>query len=253
MPNDRFIQHRLRDHGLENENLAEIVACATSNGDDTYLGDFIEDLGRAPWFRTIVERWPMLGYAIWASPEIMESEPTVEEARAILLRDGASGAGEPYDGDAVLHPVDPAVLDWLEGRTWITYAAISRTLPTTIDALRVLGPDALPATQEEWTTMVRTLDVGAHVLGQLGSRPAQMLQADGLRNLMALVSARMELTSSDSVDFSLATEIARCAFGPAGEHVVDDFKTDVDRVVFAEAVARMPIPRPVASIPSPGA
>jgi len=253
MPNDRFIQHRLRDHSLENENLAEIVACATSNGDDTYLGEFIEDLGRAPWFRAIVERWPMLGYAIWASPEIMESEPTVEEARAILLRDGASGAGEPYDGDAVLHPVDPAVLDWLEGRTWITYAAISRTLPTAIDALRVLGPDALPATQEEWTTMVRTLDVGANVLGQLGLRPAEMLQADGLRNLMALVSARMELKSSDSVDFDLTVDIARCAFGPAGEGLVNDLKTDTDRAVFAETVARMPIPRAAETVRGPRA
>ena len=121
MPNEALIQHHLRDHSLENENLAGIVASATSNGDDTYLGEFVEDLGRAPWFRAIVERWPMLGSEIWSSPEIMEAQPNLEQARTILLRDGASRANS-NSGKVVLHPVGSAVLDWMEGRRWTTAA-----------------------------------------------------------------------------------------------------------------------------------
>jgi hypothetical protein len=251
MPSERSIQRHLQHHSLENENLAGIVASATSNGDDTYLGEFVEDLGRAPWFRAIVERWPMLGSEIWSSPEIMEAEPNLEQARAILLRDGASRANARF-GDDVLHPVDPAVLDWLEGRSWITYSSIDRTLPTLIDALRVLGPDALPETEEQWQEMVHTLDVAANVLGQLGSRPAQMLGADGLRNLMAVVAARAEMRTSKSIDRELAHDIARNAFGPAGDGLVDNFKTDAERVVFAEAIERMPIPVQVATLSAPG-
>lgn len=252
MPNEALIQHHLRDHSLENENLAGVVASATSNGDDTYLGEFVEDLGRAPWFRAIVERWPMLGSEIWSSPEIMEAQPNLDQARTILLRDGASRVNST-SGETMLHPVGSAVLDWLEGRRWTTAAAVERTLPIAIDALRVLGPEALPATEEDWGRMVRALDAASNVLDQLGSRPAQMLGAEGLRNLMAVAEARMDPASPGGIDGDLAVEIARFAFGPAGDDLVDDLKTDGDRVVYAEAVERMPIPAQDARLQAPRA
>ena len=96
------------------------------------------------------------------------------------------------------------------------------------------------------------LDQRDQILDQLGSRPAQMLGAEGLRNLIAVVEARMDPASPGGVDGDLAGEIARFAFGPAGDDLVDDLKTDGDRVVYAEAVERMPILTRVATLPAPG-
>jgi hypothetical protein len=230
----------LADHGLAGDNLTGIVDCAMSNGDFAEVDKFVEDLATAPWFRAIVERWPMLGHEIWASPEIMEAEPDLEQARAILVRDGASREASVF-ADVRLQPVDPAVLDWLDGRLWDAYAPNDTTLPIAIDALRVLGPDALPETEVAWIELMQSLASASHVLGQLGPRPAQMLGADGLRKVMAIVGARSDPERPGKVDLQLAGELARAAFGPAGDDLVDCFETDADRVAYAHAIASMPV------------
>ena len=63
----------------------------------------------------------------------------------------------------------------------------------------------------------------------------------------------MDRASPGGVDGDLAGEIARFAFGPAGDDFVDDLKTDGDRVVYAEAIERMPVPAQVARLQAPGA
>lgn len=236
-----LIESYIAHHGLAGADLTETVECAMSNGDSAEVDKFVEDLATAPWFRAIVERWPMLGHEIWSSPEIMSAEPDLEQARAILIRDGASREAAVF-GDIPLQPVDPAVLAWLEGRTWDAYAPNDSTLPIAIDALRVLGPDAFPENEEAWIGMMQSLASASHVLGQLGSRPAQMLGADGLRNVMAIVAARTDPEKPGRVDRKLAEDFARAAFGPAGAGLVDDFQTDADRAAYAHAIASMPVP-----------
>lgn len=236
-----LIESYIARHGMTGERLAETVVCAMSNGDMGEVNRFVEDMATEPWFRAMVERWPMLGYEIWSSPEIMEAEPSIEDARSILTGHGASREAAIFS-EIRLQPVDPGVLDWLEGRLWDAYAPNDSTLPIAIDALRYLGPEAFPENEETWVQMMQSLASASHVLGQLGPRPAQMLGADGLLKVMAIVAARSDPERPGQMDWELAADFARAAFGPAGVDLVDDFRTDADRVAYAHAIASMPVP-----------
>lgn len=248
MSASKLIGSYIAHHGLTGERLTEIVVCAVSNGDLNEVDRFVEHMATAPWFRAIVERWPMLGHEIWSSPEIMEMEPSIEDARSILIGHGASREAAIFS-EIRLQPVDPDVLDWLEGRLWDAYAPNDSTLPIAIDALRVLGSDGRPESEDAWIELMQSLASASHLLGQLGERPVQMLGADGLRKVVAIVAARKDPEEPGRVDWELARDFARAAFGPAGDRLVDDFRTDADRIAYAHAIASMPVPvRPAASI-----
>jgi hypothetical protein len=240
MPSVTEIQHHLRHQGLENENLAGIVASATSNGDDTHLVDFIADLARAPWFRAIVERWPMLGSEIWSSPEIMKAEPTVEEARAILIGKGASREAAVF-GDIRLKPVQPAVLDWLEGRTWVTKTPTDMILPIAIGVLPLLGPDAFPEDEDRWAEMLQTLVLAMDVFCQDGQTPAELLDVSGMPSVLAIAVRGEDPSAMRRLDQREAAAVVHAAFGSEGDASIDSVERYFENRALADASYRIPM------------
>jgi hypothetical protein len=240
MPNEALIKHHLREHGLENANLSGIVASAMSNGDDTHLGDFVGDLARAPWFRALVERWPMLGSEIWSSPEIMKATPTVEEARGILLGSGASREAAVF-GDVRLKPVDPTVLDWLEGRPWVNTASRDMILPIAIDVLRVLGQDAFPDDEDRWIDMMHTITLAMDIFCQDGPTPAELLDHPGTPSVLAIAVKEASPSAMRSLDPREAAAVIRAAFGAEGDASIDSVRRHLENRAFSNASYGIPM------------
>lgn len=240
MPNEAQIQHHLREHGLENANLSGIVASAMSNGDDTHLGDFVGDLARAPWFRALVERWPMLGSEIWSSPEIMKAAPTVEEARGILLGSGASREAAVF-GDVRLKPVDPTVLDWLEGRPWVNTASRDVILPIAIDVLRVLGQDAFPDDEDRWIDMMHTISLALDNFCQDGPTPAELLDVPGMSSVLAIAVRGEDPSAMPRLDQREAAAAVHAAFGAEGDASIDSVKRYLENRALANASYGIPM------------
>ncbi len=249
--NDEGARSALAKYGCVDEAAVPAVACTMSGIPAGVVDAFLRETAEEQSFRRLMTRWPMLGHVLWASPEFVTQEVDTGLARTILTRAGATFANDRrrQGHQFPLEPLEPYVLEWLNGRTWNCDAAQSVVLPIALNFLNLAGPKSLPATRDQWIELLAPLAQASSFLHQLGERPVRLLGVEGVRILLAAIEAvaKRRQRRPDwrwvSIDDELSSMIHEAVFDEEDEdeaEVTRNMDPIVRAVLLAEAIRTFP-------------